>query len=76
MNFSCKEGTREVPIIVKDPAIMRAVKRIAVLEKGGMQVRLTVRGLVYLEEKTIIYDLTEATEEIVKPRQQRTRKTE
>lgn len=41
-----------------------------------MQVRLTVRGLVYLEEKTIIYDLTEATEEIVKPRKQRTRKTE
>lgn len=71
VDFSCKEGTREVPIIVKEPAVLEAVKTMALLEKNGMQLRLTVRGVVYLEDKTIIYDLTEATEEVVKPRVKR-----
>ena len=71
VDFSCKEGTREVPIIVKDPAVLEAVKKMAVLEKNGVQLRLTVKGIVYLEEKTIIYDLTEAMEEVVKPRKPR-----
>ena len=33
-----------------------------------------VKGIVYLEEKTIIYDLTEATEEAVKLRKKRVAK--
>ncbi len=76
VDFSCKESTREVPIMVKEPAVLEAVKKIAVLEKNGMQLRLTVKGVVYLEEKTIIYDLTEATEEVVKPRKKRAAKGE
>ena len=33
VDFSCKEGTREVPIMIKEPAVLEAVKKMAVLEK-------------------------------------------
>lgn len=62
-----------MPIIVKEPAVLKAVKQLTVLEKEGMDIQLTINGTVYMEEKTIIYDLTEATEEIVKPRKRRKR---
>ena len=71
VDFSCKDGSREIPITVREPAILEAVKRMAVLEKDGMQIKLTVQGVVYLKERTIIYDLTEATEEPDKLRKQR-----
>lgn len=71
--FAFKEGTREMPIIVKEPAVLKAVKQLTVLEKEGMDIQLTINGTVYMEEKTIIYDLTEATEEIVKLRKRRKR---
>ena len=71
IDFSYEEGSREAPIMVKEPAVLNAVKKIDVLEKEGRKIRMVVDGVVYLEERTIIYDLTEAREIIVKPRGRR-----
>ena len=68
VDFTFEEGKREMPIYVKDPVVMEAVKKLAVLEKDGQAFQLTVNGTVYLEEQVIIFDLTEAMESIVKPR--------
>lgn len=77
VDFSFDENSREKPIFVKEPAVMNAVKNLAVLEKEGQAVQLLLKGTVYLEERIIIYDLTEAETVLVKPRKRRTdRKTE
>ena len=66
------EGTcREAPISVKEPAVLNAVKKLAVLEKDGQTVQLVLKGNVYLEERAVIYDLTEAETVAVKPRGRR-----
>lgn len=72
VDFAFEEGKREMPIIVKEPAVMDAIRKLAVLEKNGQAVQLIVNGIVHLEERTIIYDLTEAREVAVKPRERRT----
>ena len=38
------------------------------LEKNGTNLMLTIKGVVYPDEKVIIYDLGEAEESIIKPR--------
>ena len=72
VEFSFDENSREMPITVKEPAVMNALKRIAVLEKEGHAIQLTIKGTVYLEERIIIYDFTEAETAVVKPRGRRT----
>lgn len=38
------------------------------LERNGTNLMLTIKGVVYPDEKVIIYDLGEAEESIIKPR--------
>lgn len=71
VDFSYDENSREVPISVKEPAVLNAVKKLAVLEKDGQTVQLVLKGNVYLEERAVIYDLTEAETVAVKPRGRR-----
>ena len=68
VDFTFEEGKRELPIVVKEPAVIEDVKKLAVLEKDGQPLQLTVKGAVYLEERIIIFDLTEAKESVMKPR--------
>ena len=72
VDFTFDEGKREMPIVIKEPAVMDVIKKLAILEKNGQAVQLIVKGIVHLEERTIIYDLTEAREVAVKPRGRRT----
>ena len=62
---------REKPIYVKEPAILKAIHKLTVLEKEGVKVTQTIKGVAYPEEKVIIYALSESVEEIVKPRGRR-----
>ena len=57
-----------MPISVKDTAVLNEVKKIVSLEKEGQPIQLVIKGTVYLEERTIIYSLSEAEAVIVKPR--------
>lgn len=57
----------------KEPAVLKAVQKIAILEKNGTNLALTMKGLAYPEDKVIIFDLGEAVETIVKPRGRRSR---
>lgn len=74
IDFTYDENSRETPISIKEPAVINAVKKLAVLEKDGQAIQLMLKGNVYLEERTVIYDLTEAETTIVKPRGRRTGK--
>ena len=75
IDFSFDDSSREVPIAVKEPAVLNTVKKLVSLEKEGQTIQLVLKGTVYLEERTIIYDLTEAEAVAVKPRGRR-KKTE
>ena len=75
VDFSFDDSSREVPIAVKEPAVLNTVKKLVSLEKEGQTIQLVLKGTVYLEERTIIYDLTEAEAVAVKPRGRR-KKTE
>lgn len=68
VDFSVEEGKREKPIYVKEPGILKAVQKLAVLERDGIKLSQTIKGLAYPEDKVIIYDLTESVEAVVKPR--------
>lgn len=74
VDFSYDENSREMPISVKEPAVIGTVKKLAVLEKDGRALQLVLKGNVYLEERTIIYDFTEAETAFVQPRGRRTGK--
>ena len=77
VDFSYDENSREKPISVKEPAVLASLKKPAVLESEGQVIQLVLKGNVYLEERTVIYDLTEAETVAIKPRGRRTgRKTE
>lgn len=69
--FVSEIGGKEKPIYVKDPAILKAVHKLTVLQKDGVKVTQTIKGVAYPEEKVIIYALSESVEEIVKPRGRR-----
>ena len=56
---------------MKEPAILKAIHKLTVLEKEGVKVTQTIKGVAYPEEKVIIYALSESVEEIVKPRGRR-----
>ena len=71
IDFTFEETGRERPILIKEPHVLAAVKELVVLEKEGQNLSLQIKGLVYPEEKVIIFDLNEATESIVKPRGRR-----
>ena len=71
VDFTFEEGSREAPIYVKEAAILKTIQKLALLEKDGMNLALTIKGAVYPEEKVVIYDLNEATESVVKPRGRR-----
>ena len=66
--FTVEEGKREKPIYVREPAVLKTIQRLAVLEQDGKKYTQTVKGLVYPDEKVIIYDLTESVLTEVKPR--------
>jgi len=69
--FVSEIGGKEKPIYVKDPAILKAVHKLTVLQKDGVKVTQMIKGVAYPEEKVIIYALSESVEEIVKPRGRR-----
>ncbi|MBR3261976.1 MAG: hypothetical protein IKF93_02545, partial [Lachnospiraceae bacterium] len=64
-------GKREKWIYVREPGILKEIQKVAVLERAGVKLTQTVKGLAYLDEKVIIYDLTESVESVVKPRGRR-----
>ena len=68
VDFTFPPEGREKPIVVKEPAILKAIGKLAVLEKNETNLMLTIKGVVYPAEKTIIYDLGEAVETVIKPR--------
>lgn len=69
--FATQDDGKEKPIYVKEPMIQKALQKIAVLERDGVKLTQTIKGLFYPEEKVIIYDLGESVEAIVKPRGRR-----
>ena len=69
--FAFELGGREKPIYVKEPAILKAIHKMTVLQKNGVKVTQTIKGVAYPEEKVIIYALSESVEEIVKSRGRR-----
>lgn len=69
--FMSESGGREKPIYVKEPAILKAIQKMTVLQKDGVKVTQTIKGVAYPDEKVIIYALSESVEEIVKPRGRR-----
>ena len=69
--FAVEETGREKPIYVKEPGLLKAIQKLAVLERNGIKLTQTIKGLVYPEDKVIIYDLGEAVETEVKPRGRR-----
>ena len=71
VEFAVTEGGREKPIYVKEPAILKAIQKMAVLERDGVKLTQTIKGLAYPDEKVIIYDLGESVEAVVKPRGRR-----
>lgn len=71
IDFTFEAEGRDNPIYVKEPAVLKAIQKMAVLEKNGTNLALTIKGVVYPEEKVIIYDLGEAVETVVKPRGKR-----
>ena len=74
IDFSIEEGGREKPIYVKELAILKGISKLATLEKDGQSLSLTMKGLVYPEEKVIIYDLVEAEASPIKPRGRKAKK--
>jgi len=66
--FVSEISGREKPIYVREPAILKAVHKLTVLQKDGIKVTQTIKGVAYPEEKVIIYALSESVEEVVKPR--------
>lgn len=65
---TAEEGAREKPIYVKTPAILKTIQKVTVLERDGLRLTQTIKGLAYPDDKVIIYDLTESVESVVKPR--------
>ena len=68
VDFTVEDGKREKPIYVKEPGILKTIQKLAVLEKDGVKLTQTIKGLAYPDEKVIIYDLLESVETVVKPR--------
>ena len=75
VDFTFPPEGREKPIVVKEPAVLKAIGKLAVLEKNETNLMLTIKGVVYPAEKTIIYDLGEAVETIIKPRGRKRKET-
>ena len=76
IDFTYDEDGRDRPILVKESRVLAAVNEIAVLEKDGTKLSLLIHGVVYPEDKVIIFDLGEAFESEVKPRGRRKTKEE
>lgn len=72
--FSVEDSGREKPVYIKEPAILKAVQKMAVLERDGVKLTQTIKGLPYPDDKVIIYDLGESVESVVKPRGRRKKK--
>lgn len=68
VSFIVEDGKREKPIYVKEPAILKAIQKLAVLERDGVKLTQTIKGLAYPEDKVIIFDMIESVETVVKPR--------
>lgn len=68
VDFTFPLEGREKPILVKEPAILKKVGSMTTLERNGTNLMLIIKGVVYPDEKVIIYDLGEAEESIIKPR--------
>ena len=69
--FAVEETGREKPIYVKEPGLLKAIQKLTVLERNGIKLTQTIKGLAYPDDKVIIYDLGEAVETEVKPRGRR-----
>ena len=68
VDFTYDEQSRDYPILVKEPKVLKAVQDLTVLEKEGVNLSLTIKGVAYIDEKVIIFDFGEAVESEVKPR--------
>lgn len=69
--FDVKDDIKKKPIYVKEPAILKQIQKVAVLERDGLRLTQTIKGVAYPDEKVIIYDLGESVEAVVKPRGRR-----
>ena len=76
VDFTIEEGKREKWIYVREPGILKEIQKVAVLERDGLKLTQTVKGLAYPDEKVIIYDLTESVESVVKTRGRRKKEQE
>ena len=68
VDFTFPPEGREKPIVVKEPAILKVIGKLTVLEKNGTNLMIKIKGVFYPDEKAIIYDLGEAVETVIKPR--------
>lgn len=71
IDFTFEEGGREKPIYIRESAVLKAIQKLTVLERDGVKLTQTIKGLAYPDDKVIIYDLGEAVEAVVKPRGRR-----
>ncbi len=67
VDFTFPPEGREKPILVREPAILKKIGSMTTLEKNGTTLMLTIKGVVYPDEKVIIYDMGQAKESIIKP---------
>jgi hypothetical protein len=58
----------ENSILVRNARVMAEVGKLAALEKNGQTVTLQVKGMVYPDDKVVIFDFVEAVENVAKPR--------
>ena len=73
IDFSYDVESREKPILVRNARVMAEVGKLAALEKNGQTVTLQVKGMVYPDDKVVIFDFVEAVENVAKPRAGRRR---
>ena len=74
IRFTFAESKREQPIQVKEPAVLKAVSKMAALERDGQNLSLKIKGTIYPKDRAIVYDLKDAAETILKPRGRAARK--
>ena len=68
IDFTFEDSEREKAIIIKEPHLMNKIREMVELEQDGANLTLKAQGTVYLDEKTVIFDLENATETVSKPR--------
>ena len=76
VDFSFEEGSREKSICVKEPMIIKNIKKLIGTEEKGRNLEFKIKGVAYPEEKVIIFDMGEAVATPVKTRGRRSTKNQ